>query len=105
MLNRLEVQNSTLSACPHVASVLDSLDAKTLDWLTQTYLWDQVTQYGRSSDGYTRLHQDRVWTAAEKLEMLISETVARRRFHCDHPDDDILEEDKLKVILDDWKNN
>ena len=73
--------------------------------LTQTYLWDQVSQYGRSSDGYTRLHQDRVWAAAEKLEMLISETVARRRFRCDHPDDDILEEDKLKVILDDWTNN
>ena len=105
VLNSLEVLNSTLSACPHVASVLDSLDWETLDWLTQTYLWDEVPQYGRSSDGYTRLHQDRQWTAAEKLEQLISETFARRAYHCDHPAEDILEEDKVKVILDSWKDD
>jgi hypothetical protein len=103
VLNSLDVSNSTLSACPHVASVLDSLGEETLDWLTQTYLWDEVPQYGRSGDGYTRQHQDRVWTAAEKLEQLISETLAQRAHHCDHPADDILEEDKLKVIIDSWK--
>ena len=104
VLNSLDVSNSTLSACPHVASVLDSLDAKTLDWLTQTYLWKYVPHYGRSTDGYTRWHQDRVWTAAEKLEELISETRAHRAPHCRHSADDILEEDTLKVILDGWKN-
>ena len=98
MLNSLEVPNCTLSACPHVASVLDSLDEETLHWLTQTYLWNGVLQYGRSSDGYARQHQDRVWTAAEKLEQLISETLAQRAHHCDHSADDILEENKLKVI-------
>ena len=111
VLNSLEVPNFTFSACPHVASVLDSLDEETLDWLTQTYLWDrygnigEVTQYGPSGDGYMRLHRDRVWTAAEKLEQLISETLAQRADHCDHPADDILKEDKLNVILNSWKNN
>jgi hypothetical protein len=46
-----------------------------------------------------------VWTAAEKLEQLISETLAQRAHHCDHPADDILEEDKLKVSLHSWKND
>ena len=105
VLNSLEVPNSTFSACPHVASVLHSLDEETLDWLTETYLWDRVPKYGPSGDGYTRPHEDRVWTAAEKLEQLISETFAQRAHHCDHPDDDILEEVKLKVILDSWKKD
>jgi hypothetical protein len=104
VLNSLDVSNSTLSACPHVASVLDSLEGEALDWLTQN-LWKYVPHYGRSTDGYTRWHQDRVWTAAEKLEELISETRAHRAPHCRHSADDILEEDTLKVILDDWKDN
>ena len=99
----MEVPNCTSSACPHVASVLDSLDTDTLDWLTETYLWGDVPRYGRSSDGYTRQQQDRVCTAAEKLEQLISETHAQRVDHCDNPAEDTLEEDKLKVILDSWK--
>ena len=45
----IEVPNCTSSACPHVASVLDSLDTETLDWLTKTYLWEEVAEYGRSS--------------------------------------------------------
>jgi hypothetical protein len=105
VLNSLDVSNSTLSACPHVASVLDSLEGEALDWLTQTYLWKYVPHYGRSTDGYTRWHQDRVWTAAEKLEELILETRTHRAPHCRHSDDDILEEDTLKDILDDWKDN
>ena len=45
----MEVPNCTSSACPHVASVLDSLHTETLDWLTKTYLWGEVAEYGRSS--------------------------------------------------------
>jgi hypothetical protein len=123
VLDSLEVPNFTFSACPHVASVLDTLDDETLDWLTQTYLWDRsmdaymlrdrstdrplgsISKYGPSDDGYMRRHLDREWTAAEKLEQLISETVARRADHCAHPADDILNEDKLKEILDGWKND
>ena len=61
-------------------------------------LWTQ-------DDGYMQKHKDKVWTAAEKLEQLISQTLAVRGHHCDHPADDIVEEDKLKVILDSWKND
>ena len=64
-----------------------------------------MPEYGRSSDGYTRHQQDKVCTAAEKLEQLISETHARRVAHCDSPAEEILEEHKLKVILDSWKND
>ena len=97
VLNSLEVPQPTLtlpnctsSTCPHVASVLHSLDAEALDWLTTTYLWGDVARYGSSSDGYTRQQQDKVCTAAEKLEQLISETHARRVAHCDSPAEDIL---------------
>ena len=58
-----------------------------------------------SSDGYTRQHEDKVWTAAEKIEQLISETVAQRAWHCDDPAADIVEEVKLKKILDRWKDD
>ena len=81
VLNNLEGRTPSASACPHVASMLDSLDMKTLDWLTETYLWDKLAKYGRSDDGYTRA-QDRVYTAVEKLEQLISETMAQREIHC-----------------------
>ena len=104
VLNSLEGRKSSASACPHVASVLDSLDTETLDWLTETYLWDKLAKYGRSDDGYTR-KQDRVYTAAEKLEHLISETQARRKIHCNNPAQDILDENELKDILDDWKHD
>ena len=104
VLNSLEGRNPTASACPHVASVMDSLDTQTLNWITQTYLWDKLAKYGRSDDGYTR-QQDRVHTAAEKLEQLISETLARREIHCNNPAQDIVDEHKLKVILDEWKND
>ena len=64
-----------------------------------------MPQYGRSSDGYTRQQKDRVRTAAEKLEQLMSETHAQRVHHCDNPAEDIVEEGKLKVILDSWKDS
>ena len=105
VLNSLEVPISNFSACPHVASVLDFLDDETLDWLTQKYLWDKLSQYGPSVDGYMRLHLDSHWTAAQKLERLISETTAQRADHCDHSADDILNEYKLKQILNGWKND
>ena len=99
----LEDAYSCPSACRHVAFVLDSLDTETLDWLTKTYLWGEVAQYGRAIDGYTRLQQHRELSAGEKLEQLISETHAQRVDHCDSPGEEILEESKLKVILDSWK--
>ena len=102
VLNSLEGRNSTTAECPHVASVMDSLDTETLDCITQIYLWDNLAKYGRSDDGYTR-QQDRVYTAADKLEQLISETQARREIHCNNPAQDIVDENKLKDILDDWK--
>ena len=102
VLNSLGGRTRTASACPHVASVKGSLDTETLDWITETYLWDKLAKYGRSDDGYTR-QQDRVYTAAEKLEQLISETQARREIHCNNPAQDIVDENKLKDILDDWK--
>ena len=46
-----------------------------------------------------------VWTATEKLEQIISETLAQRAHHCDHSADDILEENRLKVILASWKDD
>ena len=64
----------------------------------------KVAEYGRSSDGYIR-QQDTAYTAAEKLEQLISATHAQRVIHCNDPAEDILDEGKLKVILDAWKND
>ena len=46
-----------------------------------------------------------MYTAAEKLEQLISETHARRVAYCDNPAEEILEEGKLKVIHDSWKDD
>ena len=101
----MEVLDFTSFACPHVACVLDSLDTMTLDWLTKTFLWAHIRRYARSTDGYTRFHQDRVCTAAEKLEQLISETHEQRVAHCDNPAEDILAEDKVGVILNSWKDD
>ena len=101
VLNSLEERNSTTAECPHVASVIDSLDTDTLDWLTQTYLWGEVAEYGRSSDGDTR-QQDSGYTAAHTLDQLISETHAQRVIHCNSPAEDILSEEELKVMHDAW---
>ena len=62
-----------------------------------------MAEYGPSSDGYTR-RQDSRYTAAQKLEQLISETHAQRVIHCNSPAD-IFDEDELKVILDAWKHD
>ena len=104
VLNGLEERNSTTAECPHVASVIDSLDYDTLDWLTHKYLWGDVAEYGPSSDGYTR-QQDSSYTAAQKLEQLISETHEQRVIHCNNSAEDILNEDELKVVLHAWKND
>ena len=63
-----------------------------------------MAEYGPSSDGYTR-QQDSSYTAAQKLEQLISETHEQRVIHCNNPAEDILNEDKLKVVLNASKNN
>ena len=73
VLNSLQDRNFTKAECPHVASLMDSLDTGILNRLTKTYLWGNVAEYGRSSDGYTR-QQDSSYTAAQKLEQFISET-------------------------------
>ena len=99
----MEEPNSTPYACPHVASALYSMDPETLDWLTATYLWGDTQRFGPSSDGWNRRQEDRKYTAAEKLELLISETHFRREGHCINPAEDILQEDALKVVLDAWK--
>ena len=84
---------------------MDSLDTDTLDWLTEAFLWGKLPEYGRSSDGYMRRQQDKVCTAAEKLEQLISETHFQREAHCDKTAEDILQEGELKSILDKWKDD
>ena len=102
-------ENKIPSACPHVASVLDSIDADTLDWITQTYLWGDVRQCGRSSDGswkktiWKNSQGDREFTAAEKLEELISQTNGQREKHCEDPASHIFQEYEIKNILDEWK--
>lgn len=102
VLHSLEQGNSTTAECPHVASVIDSLDTDTLDWLTEKYLWGDVADYGPSSDGYTR-QQNSSYPAAQKLEQLISEKHGQRVIHCNCPAEDILDEAKLKVVYDAWK--
>ena len=103
MLNSLDEPKSTTAECPHVASVLEPLDTNTLDWLTQTYLWGAVAEYGPSSDGYTR-RQDSSYTAAQKLEQLFSETHEQRVIHCNNPAEGIVNEDELEVIFAAWKD-
>ena len=78
-----------------------------LEWLTRTYLWEngKVRTYGPATDGYIRKHDHREWTAAEKLEQLISETRSQRAWWCASPDNDILEEWELGWLLAAWKNN
>ncbi len=46
-----------------------------------------------------------MYTAAKKLEQLITETHARRVAHCENPAEHIFDEDELKVILDEWKED
>ena len=80
-----------------------SIDNDTLDWLTDTYLWGDLAQYGCSHDGRRRYLSDRVHTAAEKLEELIVETQARRERHCRDPARDIVQESDLQSMLEAWK--
>ena len=102
---RPEDQDLTPSACPHVVSLRSSIDEATLDWLTATFLWGHVAQYGSSDDGRTRYQSDRVYTAAEKLEDLIVETKARRARHCNDPARDIVLKNVLKSMLDEWEDD
>ena len=46
-----------------------------------------------------------MYTAAEKLEQLITETHVHRGAHCENPADHIFEEDELEVILHEWKED
>ena len=107
VLTSMEEESSSvlnsLEECPHVASVLDTLHADIIEWLTKTYLWGSVSEYGPSDDGYTR-HQERKYTAEEKLEYLISQTHEKRVLHR-HSDEYVLSEDELQVINTDWKDD
>ena len=107
VLNNLERPNGGSMACPHVTACLETLEGEMLEWLTRTYLWEngKVRIYGPATDGYIRKHDHREWTAAEKLEQLISETRSQRAWWCACPDNDILEEWELGWVLAAWKNN
>ena len=90
---------------PHVVSLQSSIDEATLDWLTATFLWGHVAQYGSSDDGRTRYQSDRVYTAAEKLEGFIVEITARRARHRNDRARDIVPKNVLKSMLDKWKDD
>ena len=98
-----EFFNAQTSACPHVVSLQPEIDEGTLVWLTSTYLWDRVAQYGYFDDGRRWCQSDRVYTAAEKFEELIMETHARRVRHCRDPARDILKDNDVKRMLKERK--
>ena len=96
-----EFLNSKTSACPHVVSLRPSIDEGTLDWLTSTYLWGDAAHYGYSDDGRRRYQSGRVYTAAEKLE-LIEETHARRVRHWRDPARDIVQDNDVQRMLNEF---
>ena len=98
-----EFFNAQTSACPHVVPLQPDIDEGTLVWLTSTYLWDRVAQYGYSDDGRKRYQSDRMYTATEKLEELIVETHARRVRHCRDLARDIVKDNDVKRMLKEWK--
>ena len=63
-----------------------------------------MAQYGYSDDGRRRLQSGRVYTAAEKLEELIEETHARRVNYCCDPARDIVQDNDVQRMLNEWKD-
>ena len=45
-----------VDTCPHVAAILDSIDVNVLEWITQEFLWHELSHYGCSDDGTIRRH-------------------------------------------------
>jgi hypothetical protein len=94
------------TACPNVASLLESVSTESLDWLVENFLWGHVSKYVLSCDGTLAYFDDHGRVSADvKLELLIKLTRERREHFCTNPDMDILTEDQLKIVLNDWKND
>ena len=102
---------TTPSACPHVAALLDDIESEThvhmllqcLDWLTKHFLWGELQENGPAEDGFHRWQRGRRYTAAEKLEQLITETKAIREQVCADPQHEIVAQANLKGVLKHWK--
>lgn len=88
--------------CPHVHAVLDDINSETLDWLCSNFLWGHLSQYGPSPDGIVRWQTDTSYTAAEKLEELITRTQERRDKSC-MSQEHVMTQEELGQALSDWK--
>ena len=65
-------------------------------------LFSQLTQYGPSPDGIVRRQTDTSYTAAEKLEELITRTQERRDKSC-MSQEHVMTQEELGQALSDWK--
>ena len=98
------VPHDVITCVPHVASILGDLAGDSLDWLLKNFLWGHISQYALLQDG-TIGYQYIALSPDVKLEMLISLTHARRARVCRNVDTDVLYEDQLADVIDDWKND
>ena len=89
--------------CPHVLAVLNDIEATTLDWLVRSFLWGHMLRYGAATDGMIRKHTYTKYTAADKLEDLITKTEERRYLCGAYPRDHVMSELELGDALRAWK--
>jgi hypothetical protein len=94
-----------LVACPYVAAALEEISDESLNWLTHTFLWGNVSNYGLFSDGTVGYYADYHSSAEVKLELLIQLTTRRRKQICRDSSTDILTEEELRIALDEWKDD
>ena len=104
VIDNVQQPDAGITQAPLVWTMLEETDEpESVEWLLNSYLWGELASLKLLQTGVAvPLEQDETYSASIRLETLIKVTEQRRSNYVRNPND-ILPEDTLTELLNDWK--
>ena len=106
VIDNVQQPDAGITQTPLVWSMLQEIDElASVEWLLNSYLWGELASLKLLQTGEAvPLEQDETYSASIRLETLIKVTQQRRLNYVWNPND-ILPEDTVTRLLNDWKKD
>ena len=106
VIDNVQQPDAGITQAPLVWTMLEETDKpESVEWLLNSYLWGELASLKLFQTGEAvPLEQDETYSASIRLETLIKVTQQRRLNYVWNPND-ILPEDTVTRLLNDWKKD
>ena len=106
VIDNVQQPDAGITQAPLVWTMLEETDdPESVEWVLNSYLWGKLAPLKLLQTGVAvPLEQDETYSASIRLETLIKVTKQRRSNYVNHPND-ILSEDTLTELLNDWEDD